>query len=400
MSASPSVPCGSKSARGNNNEVDRLSSLPDDLLHHVMSFLPMPEVVRTCLLSPRWRYLWASTPFIRIDHQDFKAENNSSRVDVKKLEKFGHHLLLLRDGTVSLDEARISFTGRSSVWIHHAIKHKARFLHVSGFQHTLVMDSTSMFPSQHLTRIRLQHVCLLDLFVMMLSDCPLLKHLELEHCELYVRGISSSSLKVLRIIDCLIGADLLISAMSLIHLSIIDPRCRRSVVITSDLSCLVSASISLRNDEFHYDHYYKDNTEVNHRLLDGLSHATMLELHAPLPELAFERGLQACPTFINLTKLVLGDWCMAADFSPLFRILHRSPKLKELTIKLKMEDCETCEDAESVALTLMQARSIPVYPRVERIKICCSKDDPRIGALVQALLPIFTPDGKISIEEY
>ncbi|KAM0907176.1 hypothetical protein ACQ4PT_016296 [Festuca glaucescens] len=121
--------------------------------------------------------------------------------------------------------------------------------------------------------------------------------------------------------------------------------------------------------------------------------------------------------FINLMKLVLGDWCMAADFSPLFRILHRSPKLKELTVKLEMEDCETCEDAESVALTLMRAQSIRAYPRVERIKIgalvqallpiftpdgkiCCSKDDLRIGALVQALLPIFTPDGKISIEEY
>ena len=55
-----------------------------------------------------------------------------------------------------------------------------------------------------------------------------------------------------------------------------------------------------------------------------------------LVKLAFERGLQACPVFSNLTSVVLGDWCMAADFYPLFRILHRSPTLKELSVKLKM----------------------------------------------------------------
>ena len=55
-----------------------------------------------------------------------------------------------------------------------------------------------------------------------------------------------------------------------------------------------------------------------------------------LMKLAFERCLQACPTLSNLTKLVLGDWCMAADFYPLFRILHRCPKLNELTVKLQM----------------------------------------------------------------
>lgn len=136
-----------------------------------------------------------------------------------------------------------------------------------------------------------------------------------------------------------------------------------------------------------------------HRLLDGLSHATNLELHAPLPELTFERGLQTCPMFSNLTSLVLGDWCTAADLYPLFRILHRSPKLKELSIKLEMEECSVCMDFES---TLLSSRGPSCgtgrYPSIERIKICCRKYDPRVGALVQALLPIIIPDGQICIE--
>nr|TKW25278.1 hypothetical protein SEVIR_3G108166v2 [Setaria viridis] len=40
--------------------VDRLSALPDAMLHHVMSFLRAWEVARTCVLSRRWRHLWAS----------------------------------------------------------------------------------------------------------------------------------------------------------------------------------------------------------------------------------------------------------------------------------------------------------------------------------------------------
>ena len=169
MSAPASILSGSKSARGNIDGVDRLSSLSDDLLHQVMSFLSMPEVVRTSILSPSWRNLWASTPFIYIDHQDFKDENEPSFVDKRRLEKFGDNLLLLRDGTVSLDEACIIITGadsrKSSVWIRHAINHKARILYVSGFDEYPSLDGTAMFPSQHLKRIRLQHVSLHDRFV-------------------------------------------------------------------------------------------------------------------------------------------------------------------------------------------------------------------------------------------
>ena len=77
------------------------------------------------------------------------------------MEKFGDNLLLLRDGTVCLDEARIHVTRegdwKCSVWIRHAIKHKVRLLHVygSGFEMFPRLDSTAMFPSQHLKIIRL-----------------------------------------------------------------------------------------------------------------------------------------------------------------------------------------------------------------------------------------------------
>ncbi|KAF5203779.1 F-box/LRR-repeat protein [Thalictrum thalictroides] len=40
---------------------DRISSLPDEIIHHIFSFMDMRDVVRTSILSNRWKTLWLST---------------------------------------------------------------------------------------------------------------------------------------------------------------------------------------------------------------------------------------------------------------------------------------------------------------------------------------------------
>ncbi|XP_066335900.1 MEIOTIC F-BOX protein MOF-like isoform X2 [Miscanthus floridulus] len=60
---------------------DRLSSLPDCLLHTIMSFMKARQAVQTCVLSTRWRNLWRSVPRLDIDLAEFKtvpvSDNNS-----------------------------------------------------------------------------------------------------------------------------------------------------------------------------------------------------------------------------------------------------------------------------------------------------------------------------------
>ena len=84
--------------------LDRLSALPDELLHKVMAFLRAWEVVRTCVLSHRWRTLWASAPCIdiRVGHHDRPPED---------LAKFVHRLLLTRDVLVPVDTLRLRSVG-------------------------------------------------------------------------------------------------------------------------------------------------------------------------------------------------------------------------------------------------------------------------------------------------
>ncbi|XP_022747533.1 FBD-associated F-box protein At5g56370-like isoform X5 [Durio zibethinus] len=52
-----------------SQEKDLVSRLPDDILVHILSFLPTEDAIKTSILSKRWKYLWVSIPnFCFCDH--------------------------------------------------------------------------------------------------------------------------------------------------------------------------------------------------------------------------------------------------------------------------------------------------------------------------------------------
>ncbi|CAD6256386.1 unnamed protein product [Miscanthus lutarioriparius] len=53
---------------------DRLSALPDCLLHIIMSSLKARQAVQTCVLSTRWRHLWRSVPCLDVDIVEFRTK--------------------------------------------------------------------------------------------------------------------------------------------------------------------------------------------------------------------------------------------------------------------------------------------------------------------------------------
>ncbi|KAI5340428.1 hypothetical protein L3X38_019702 [Prunus dulcis] len=48
----------------NGRRRDRFSDLPDEISHHILSFLPMKSIAQVSATSKRWRSLWASFPIL------------------------------------------------------------------------------------------------------------------------------------------------------------------------------------------------------------------------------------------------------------------------------------------------------------------------------------------------
>ncbi|KAL9278246.1 F-box/LRR-repeat protein 25 [Arabidopsis thaliana] len=47
---------------------DSISNLPDEILHHILSFIPETNlVIRTSVLSKRWRHVWSKTPHLSFE---------------------------------------------------------------------------------------------------------------------------------------------------------------------------------------------------------------------------------------------------------------------------------------------------------------------------------------------
>ncbi|KAK6115834.1 hypothetical protein DH2020_008103 [Rehmannia glutinosa] len=89
-----------RQSSGNMPSVDRISSLTDGVLCHILSFLPTKISVATSILARRWRFLWAYVPSL-----DFDCRNHDTDT------KFAHivnRVLLLR-GVQSIITFRLRY---------------------------------------------------------------------------------------------------------------------------------------------------------------------------------------------------------------------------------------------------------------------------------------------------
>ncbi|GMI85277.1 hypothetical protein like AT3G59200 [Hibiscus trionum] len=70
--------------------LDRISSLPDPILCHILSFLPTKDAVRTSVVSPRWRYIFDSMPILEFQNC---LSDISSRLGAENFKSFVDRLL-------------------------------------------------------------------------------------------------------------------------------------------------------------------------------------------------------------------------------------------------------------------------------------------------------------------
>ncbi|XP_071695679.1 uncharacterized protein [Rutidosis leptorrhynchoides] len=86
---------------------DRLSSLPLELIHQILSRFDTKFVVQTCLLlSPRWKLIWTSMPCLNFLSYEFKT--------LPKFSKFVTHVLSHRNHQVEVSTVNLKFHGAAT----------------------------------------------------------------------------------------------------------------------------------------------------------------------------------------------------------------------------------------------------------------------------------------------
>ncbi|KAE9461802.1 hypothetical protein C3L33_06295, partial [Rhododendron williamsianum] len=78
---------------------DFISALPESVLVHILSFLPVQDAIKTEALSKRWQFLWTYLPSLLFRQDDYLTTNEEGFVafvdktlpvfSLSKLEKFG-----------------------------------------------------------------------------------------------------------------------------------------------------------------------------------------------------------------------------------------------------------------------------------------------------------------------
>ncbi|MBC2899325.1 hypothetical protein CFC21_112173 [Triticum aestivum] len=385
---------GTRGVRG----AGRLGALPDEVLQHVLSFLPSREAVHTSLLARRWRHQWKSAPALRITGADsFKS--------ARELNDFVNYLIALRgrpplhacefeacevydyedydEGSQDDDGERSRYT---DLWIRYALSCHARLLRIRDHDPNNV-DPKNEAPlnvlletpisSPHLTTLDLDGVIFSSKYSLDFSSCPNLETVKMHRCSFSIIccdgpiKVSSQSVKYLSITDYNFprydkkGA--LISVPNLVYLEL---GSGRGKVPTFECTpSLLAASIKLDD---------KDGSFLLERLSATINLELMIE---PQASAAFRKELIRCTTFSKLKTLSLDDWCVEPDYSPLLYFLRRSPSLENLHLRLskKYKHAEETDGSYAPIEPFLASKNLRV------VKIKCLAQDERVPKIVKVL---------------
>ncbi|CAN1784347.1 FBD-associated F-box protein At1g66310 [Linum perenne] len=180
-----------KVIREGDSTIDRLSSLPDFVLHHLLSFLDTKSVVQTSVLSQRWRYVWKNVPALNLSSRSF-AQYSSFR-------RFVENVLSLRN---PLSLSKVIFTDN----VYSKSPENSLFPKVIDYALSHETQHLSIKVRENFRREETDYPCS-DLLISVCDST--LKSLELSSFALYVwfEAISFEMLTSLRLDLCMILSD-------------------------------------------------------------------------------------------------------------------------------------------------------------------------------------------------
>ncbi|XP_078152732.1 FBD-associated F-box protein At4g10400-like [Carex rostrata] len=212
------------------NTIDRISKLPDHVLHQILSFLPLKEAGRTSILSHKWIHVWLSMQGLKFYTDEFAncgSEKFISYVNAALPYRSKQDLQVFK--TFLLNDSPTNLAA-STRWITHALRNDVRVLHIiiraksSGENVILprpMLTSRSLeelglfnFPNVNITSpnvmslsqlktLSLQQMPVTSAFLeTIISGCQRLENLNLHYCWITCSSISSRVLRNLVVENC------------------------------------------------------------------------------------------------------------------------------------------------------------------------------------------------------
>uniref|UniRef100_A0A0D3HJF0 F-box domain-containing protein n=1 Tax=Oryza barthii TaxID=65489 RepID=A0A0D3HJF0_9ORYZ len=310
---------------------DRISDLPEDVLHHVLSLLSSRDAVRTCVLAQRWRDLWRSVHAVRVAGARGWASADAFVLFVDRLLRLrrGHAALDTCDLDLRFDGPFPSGERHGNRWIHRALRRQVRVLRLTTLELKGVLGNNQVLD---------------------FSSCPSLVDLKMENC--YVGGLEmwSPTVRNLSMRYCFFYSNY---RARIDFPSLVSFKFNKNLGRTPLLERMPSlATATVRLDHFcddrcsngRYDdcgdaeckgcHDYYAPSDYGCVFLEGLTEAKDLKLSAYSDVYLFNRDLKCCSIFRKLKNLVLNAWFVAPDLSALTWFLQYAPLLERLTLKV------------------------------------------------------------------
>ncbi|KAK9069570.1 hypothetical protein SSX86_011474 [Deinandra increscens subsp. villosa] len=366
--------------------IDYISDLPDCILHHILSFLPTKEVVKTSILSKRWKTMWVSVPSLDFDDSLLYATEVDLQhsLDSTSFMDSVERILRLRDGS-QIEKFRLScrvcsHPSRVSSWISNVIMHNVQELYLCIFAEDPFVIPQSMFDCKSLVILKIEldslieiparvslpclkilHLSLVtfpndDSTEKLFSSCLVLEELVLLDCDfLNLKNITISSLTLKRLtIDhvpvsgCNSGSKIKIDAKNLTHLEYIG---------TLSNEIFLNSAQSLVKAFIHIPDLYWGQKELACRVVDllkWLQNVVFLTVSNHTMKCLVFAGstLDHFPVFPNLTHLILTMKIGNNTFGGFMRLLNFCPTLQSIDLSDGFESSMRLGENDSIWLSV------------------------------------------------
>ncbi|XP_029116726.2 F-box/LRR-repeat protein At4g14103-like [Elaeis guineensis] len=355
---------------------DRISELPDAILHHIFSFLPTRQLVEASILSKRWAHLWESTPTLSFSSDDFDSTMDGRR----RFTNFIDTVLLLRDAS-DISTVRLRWTGegkdleQADRWLRFVVKRNVKRLELQMHLYIDEILPSCIFNCQSLQVLKLEVMCGFiglpgpvslpklkrlevsyaeflddDSLKDLLSGCPLLQVLSFEHCYFTSLEICSPELKSLELyVPDDADTTIRISAPKLLSLTYWGMVFQELTLM--NLSSLTYASVCLFFNSLNDDIEDTDRCRRISNVLTGLHNVESLEFLSGAFKflLQMRDRSQSLPLFRNLKHLRAGISLDKDGITGITSLLQCSPNLEFLVIDQYKVPQNLCVEGGSIA---------------------------------------------------